>query len=178
MNSIKEYLIVDGYNIIGAWPELQKLRDIRLEDARDRLIDQLADYQAFSGVEVYLVFDAHQVPGLGGKYQQSKLKIVYTREKETADELIERLVKELSGRRRHILVATSDMTEQHVIFGIGALRLPARELLVKVRESRKEIRRQIAEAKEMTRNPARNTFDSKLSQEMKQLFEKWRRGNP
>jgi predicted RNA-binding protein with PIN domain len=167
-----EILIVDGYNIIGAWPELQKLRDIQLEDARDRLIDMLSDFQAYSGMKVHLVFDAHQVPGLGGKYEQSKLRILYTKEKETADELIERLVTDLIGRRRQVYVATSDMIEQHVIFGKGALRLSARELLVKLKELQKEVRHKI----EDKASRARNSFDSNLTTEMKHLFEKWRRG--
>ncbi|MCR8636324.1 MULTISPECIES: NYN domain-containing protein [Paenibacillus] len=169
---IQEILIVDGYNIIGAWPELQKLKDISLEEARDRLIEQLAEYQSFSGVKVLLVFDAYFVPGLGGKYVQSKLRIYYTKEKETADELIERLVTEHIGRRKQIYVATSDMTEQHVIFGKGAFRVPASELLVKIRLSRREIQQKIRE----DAPSKRNTFDSKLSSEMKELFEKWRRG--
>ncbi|NOU92861.1 NYN domain-containing protein [Paenibacillus sp. LMG 31456] len=169
---IQEILIVDGYNIIGAWPELQKLKEISLEEARDRLIEQLAEYQSFSGVKVLLVFDAYYVPGLGGKYVQRKLRIYYTKEKETADELIERLVTEHIGRRKQIYVATSDMTEQHVIFGKGAFRVPASELLVKIRLSRREIQQKIRED-----SPSkRNTFDSKLSSEMKDLFEKWRRG--
>jgi predicted RNA-binding protein with PIN domain len=170
--SMDEFLIVDGYNIIGAWPELQKLRDIQLEEARDRLIDMLSDFQAYSGMKVHLIFDAHQVPGLGGKYEQSKLRILYTKEKETADELIERLVTDLIGKRRHVYVATSDMTEQHVIFGKGALRLPARELLVKLKQLQKEVRHQI----EGKASRARNPFDSNLTAEMKHLFEKWRRG--
>lgn len=169
---MEEILVVDGYNIIGAWPDLQKLKDIRLEDARDRLIDILAEYQGISGIRVYLVFDAHQVPGLGGKYEQSRLKIRYTKEKETADELIERLVSAMIGRRRQIYVATSDMTEQHVVFGKGALRLPAGELLTRVKESRKEVKRRI----EGGTDSARNTFNSRLSDEQKRLFEKWRRG--
>ncbi|MEO3947963.1 NYN domain-containing protein [Gorillibacterium sp. CAU 1737] len=167
---MKDYLIVDGYNIIGAWPELARLRDIRLEDARDRLIDIMADYQAFSGMKVYLVFDAHQVPGIGGKYEQSRLQVVYTKEKETADELIERLVSDLIGRRRHVYVATSDMTEQHVIFGRGAFRLPARELLSKVKESRKEVRKQLEDSRKSA-----NTIDSKLSDDLRKRFEQWRR---
>jgi len=166
-----EYLIVDGYNIIGAWPELARLKEFDLEGARDRLIDMLADYQGFSGQKVYLIFDAHQIPGLGGKYEQSKLEIYYTKEKETADELIERLVVRLAGRRRQIYVATSDMIEQHVIFANGALRLSARELLNKVKQSRKEIRTRIAEAP-----PTRNTFDSRLNDEMRSLMERWRKG--
>jgi predicted RNA-binding protein with PIN domain len=170
--AFKEFLIVDGYNIIGDWPELQKLKDISLEDARDRLIELLAEYQSFSGIKVLLVFDAYYVPGLGGKYEHSKLRIYYTKEKETADELIERLVTEHVGRRKQIYVATSDMTEQNVIFGKGAFRIPASELLVKVRHAKREIDNKI----EQDTSRRRNTFDSKLSSEMKDLFEKWRRG--
>ncbi|UUZ82145.1 NYN domain-containing protein [Paenibacillus sp. P26] len=169
---IQEILIVDGYNIIGAWPELRRLKDIRLEEARDRLIEILAEYQSFSGMKVILVFDAYYVPGLGGKYTQSKLPVYYTKEKETADELIERLVAEQTGRRKQVYVATSDMIEQHVIFGKGAFRVPASELLVKVRQARKEIRRKIEEDK----TTKRNTFDSRLDENVRALFEKWRRG--
>lgn len=167
---MNEYLIVDGYNIIGAWPELQKLKEHNLEEARDRLINILADYQGFSGVKVYIVFDAHQIPGLGGKYNQSKLNIYYTREKETADERIEKLVAQLISRKKQIYVATSDLVEQHVIFGIGALRISARELLVKIKQSKNEIRTRI-----QTPPVTRNTFDRRLDPAMKELFEKWRR---
>lgn len=167
---MKEYLIVDGYNIIGAWPELQRLKEMNLEEARDRLIDILADYQGFSGVKVYLVFDAHQVPGLGGKYSQSQVSIYYTREKETADECIEKLVTRLVGRNKQVSVATSDLVEQHVIFGIGALRISARELQTKIRQSKNEIRSQIHSS-----SRGRNTFDNRLDPATKELFEKWRR---
>ena len=87
-----------------------------MEGARDQLIHMLAEFQSFSGMKVYLVFDAYMVPGLGKKYVQSKLTVLYTKEKETADERIERLVTNLMGRRKQIYVATSDMIEQHVIF--------------------------------------------------------------
>jgi predicted RNA-binding protein with PIN domain len=169
-----EYLIVDGYNIIGAWPELRELKNINLEQARDRLIEILADYQAYSGYKTILVFDAHQVPGLGGKYEQNKLNILYTKEKETADECIERLVKEKSGRRTRVIVATSDFVEQHVIFGAGALRRSARELLLDVQESHGEIQKRIV----YKGKKAGNTFDSKLNDELKDVLEKWRRGKP
>lgn len=169
---IEEILIVDGYNIIGAWPELERLKEIKLEDARDRLIDILGEYQAYSGMKIILVFDAYYVPGLGGKYTQSRLLVYYTKEKETADELIERLVAAHTGRRKQVFVATSDMMEQHVIFGKGALRLPASELLTKIRLSRKEIRRKIEDDKPLKRN----TFDSRLTSEIREKLEKWRRG--
>jgi predicted RNA-binding protein with PIN domain len=169
---MNEFLVVDGYNIIGSWPQLVKLKDIHLEEARDQLIHMLADYQAFTGIQVCVVFDAYHIPGLGGKYEQSKLRIVYTKEKETADELIESLVSEMIGRRKRVYVATSDMTEQNVIFGKGALRLSARELLEKIKENDKELRRKIDE----NTSPKRNSLDNNLSKELKQLFEKWRRG--
>lgn len=168
-----DYLIVDGYNMIGAWPELVRLAETRLEDARDRLMDMLADYQGYSGLKIVLVFDAHQVPGLGGSYRQHQLDVVYTKEKETADEAIERLVTELYHRRRKIIVATSDMVEQHVIFGKGALRLPARELLALLELERKAMRRQLeAQPKKL-----KNSFDHKLPLELRGKLEKWRRGD-
>lgn len=90
-----DILLVDGYNMIGAWPVLEKLKAIDLEEARDKLLDMLADYQGFTGMAVYIIFDAHQVPGLGATFKHHKLTIVYTKEKETADECIERMVVEL-----------------------------------------------------------------------------------
>lgn len=169
---IQEILIVDGYNIIGDWPELKALKEIKLEEARDRLIEMMAEYQSFSGMRVIVVFDAYYVPGLGGKYVQNKLAVYYTKEKETADELIERLVTAHIGRRKQVYVATSDMTEQHVIFGKGAFRVPASELLVKLRQARAEIRRKI----EDEASGRRNTFDKQLSEDVRAMFEKWRRG--
>lgn len=169
---MREVLIVDGYNIIGAWPELQHLKDIELEEAREKLIEMISNYQAYSGMKTIIVFDAHQVPGRGGKYEQRGIDIWFTKEKETADEVIERLVAELNSRRRRIFVATSDLVEQHVIFGKGALRISARELLIEVQDSQREISKKITFQQETSRN----TFDSKLSYDMKKLFEKWRRG--
>ncbi|MFC0212839.1 NYN domain-containing protein [Paenibacillus chartarius] len=169
---MEQVLIVDGYNIIGAWPSLQKLRDISLEDARDRLIDMLAEYQAYSGFKVYLVFDAYQVPGLGKEYRQSRLRVLYTKEKETADELIERLVTELIGRRRQITVATSDMIEQHVIFGKGAYRLSASELYTRIVQNRREIQQRI----HRPTTTGRHTLDNRIKSDLLDKLEKMRRG--
>jgi len=169
---MQEFLIVDGYNIIGAWPRLQKLKEQGLEDARDELIRIMAEYQSFSGIKTYLVFDAYQVPGLGKTYTQSKLAVLYTKERETADELIERLVNELIGRRKLIYVATSDMIEQHVIFGKGALRLSANELWTKVKQSRVEIQGKI----ERNEISSRNTFDNNLDDLTRAWLERLRRG--
>ena len=143
MADSRDVLLVDGYNMIGDWPELTKLAESGLEEARNRLLFRLADYQAFSGLRVIVVFDAYLVPGLGKSFTQSKVQIYFTKEKETADECIERLVRELSMRRRQIYVATSDMVEQHVIFGQGALRVSARELLIEVEQNEKELKKRL-----------------------------------
>ncbi|MCH1641053.1 NYN domain-containing protein [Paenibacillus timonensis] len=172
MRDLRDVLLVDGYNMIGGWPELAELSRENLQAARDRLLERLADYQAFSGRKVIVVFDAYRVPGLGKAYSQNKVEMVFTKEKETADECIERLVGELSHRRRQIYVATSDMVEQHVIFGQGALRVSARELLIQVEQSEKEIQAKISER---SAKSSRNTLDTKLSPELRQLFERWRR---
>lgn len=172
MNPMSEYLIVDGYNMIGAWPELSKLAVSDLEAARDRLVDLLADYQGFSGMKVIIVFDAHQVPGLGVKFKQSRVDIRFTKAKETADECIERLVTELLHRRTTVFVATSDLVEQHVTFGRGALRISARELLLDIKGSQREIGTSIDKVKSIKNN----AIDSKLNKELKNTLEKWRRG--
>lgn len=172
MRDWRDVLLVDGYNMIGGWLELAELSKSDLQSARDRLLERLADYQAFSGRRVIVVFDAYRVPGLGKAYSQNKVEMVFTKEKETADECIERLVGELSHRRRQIYVATSDMVEQHVIFGQGALRVSARELLIQVEQSEKDIQAKIAERSAKSN---RNTLDAKLSPEQRQLFERWRR---
>lgn len=172
MADSRDVLLVDGYNMIGDWPELTKLAESGLEEARNRLLFRLADYQAFSGRRVIVVFDAYLVPGLGKSFTQSKVQIYFTKEKETADEYIERLVRELSMRRRQIYVATSDMVEQHVIFGQGALRVSARELLIEVEQNEKELKKRLEEDQAKT---TRNTLGGKLSPDVLKEFERWRR---
>lgn len=167
-----EILIIDGYNVIGAWPHLRNLRERNLEEARNLLVESIAEYQGFSGTRCIIVFDAYNVPGLGRQYKIRNVEVYYTKEKETADECVERLVKELSRRRRQIYVATSDLTEQNVAFGSGALRVPARELLLTIRENAKEVTDTITE-KPVSQ---RNTFDKFLSSEQRLKFEQWRKG--
>jgi len=173
MKRREDILLVDGYNMIGAWPELERLKEQDLEDARDRLLDLLADYQGYTGMDVYVIFDAHQVPGRGAVYKQHKLTIVYTKEKETADECIERLCSELFVRRRNIYVATSDLVEQHVAFGKGALRVSARELLIDIGQNRKMIETAV---KEETNASRRNSVDEIVSLDVWSKLERMRRG--
>lgn len=169
----EDVLLVDGYNMIGAWPELSALKREKLEHARDRLLDMLSDYQSFAGLTVIVVFDAFKVPGLGAEVRHQQLHVVYTRERETADECIERLVGEWTSVRRNLYVATSDLVEQHVAFGRGALRLSARELRLEVLQSRTDIQVAIRRDAAAKRNP----LDAALSDEVHRKLEQMRRGH-
>ena len=136
-----EYLLVDGYNIIFAWDELNALSKESLEAARHRLMDILCNYQGFKKCVLILVFDAYRVPGSPGSIEQyHNIHVVYTREAEAADMFIERVTHEI-GKGRRVRVATSDGMEQVIILGHGALRVSARMFHEEVQEAEKEIRR-------------------------------------
>ena len=167
---MEEFLIVDGYNIIGALKSSQT-EEISLEESRQWLVDKLANYQGYTGVVVYVVFDAHLAPGPGQQMKERGVQVIYTKERETADERIERLVRELRKEGRRIMVATSDHTEQRVIFGEGALRQSARELLQALEAVEKKINQKI---ESQYRNKGMGPLP--LREDIAELFEKWRRG--
>ncbi|WP_067842535.1 NYN domain-containing protein [Amphibacillus sediminis] len=134
-----DVLLVDGYNIIGDWDELKQLRDIDLAQARQQLIEKMAEYQAYRGYRIIVVFDAYEVKGLATKEQHYNIEVIYTKEKETADQCIERLVKKLKNVRTKVYVATSDYNEQRTVFQQGAYRKSARELAIEVNQIQEEI---------------------------------------
>lgn len=137
----KEYLLVDGYNIIFAWDDLKALARTNIDSARTKLMDLLCDYQGYRKIPLILVFDAYKVEGYPGEIQQYKnIYVVYTKEAETADQYIEKTVHEI-GRKHHVTVATSDALEQVIILGQGARRISARGLLEEIEEAREEIRK-------------------------------------
>ncbi len=124
----KSYLLIDGYNMIFAWDSLKKIAEDSLESARQVLIDRLSVYNVFKDEEIILVFDAYKVKGnLGEVERENGITVVYTKESQTADAYIEKTAKELT-QNYHVTVATSDALEQLIIFGSGALRMPARHL--------------------------------------------------
>ena len=136
----KEYLLVDGYNIIFAWEELKELAKANIESARGRLMDILSNYQGYKKMTLILVFDAYKVqgnPGEQAKYHN--IHVVYTKEAETADQYIEKTVHEM-GRQHRVTVATSDATEQMIVLSQGAVRMSARELAEEIRHTEQEIR--------------------------------------
>lgn len=165
-----DILLVDGYNVIGAWPELRELKNKDLSSARDRLIEKMAEYKAYSGYRVIVVFDAHYAKGTEKKYKDSNVEVIFTRSNETADERIEKLAISLNNIKTQIHVATSDYTEQWAIFGQGALRKSSRELLNEMNSVESGIE------KKVKRIQAQQPFSKiPLSEEMAEIFEKWRR---
>ncbi|MFY0761080.1 MULTISPECIES: NYN domain-containing protein [Metabacillus] len=167
-----DILLVDGYNIIGAWANLQSLKKENLSEARELLIQKMAEYQAYTGYRVIVIFDAHQVKGIEKKQKNHRVEVIYTRENETADERIEKLAISLNNIKTQIHVATSDFTEQWAIFGQGALRKSARELLNEVEAIEKRIQKRVEKIKV-------NSPQSKIpiTDDVLKMFEKWRRGD-
>lgn len=135
----EEYLIVDGYNIIFAWKDLNELSRVNIDSARDKLLDILSNYQGYKGCPVLVVFDAYkrkEHPGAKSKYHN--LDVVYTKTDETADAYIERTVHEI-GHKYRVTVATNDGLEQLTVMSQGALRMSAENLRQEIeRLSRQE----------------------------------------
>lgn len=124
----KEYLLVDGYNIIFSWEELKALAKTNLDAARMKLLDCLCNYQGYHKKEVIVVFDAYKVKGNPGSVEPyHNIYMVFTKEAETADMYIEKVTHEI-GRQHRVTVATSDGLEQVIIMQQGALRMSATDL--------------------------------------------------
>ena len=138
--NLEECLLVDGYNIIFAWDELKELAKVNLDGARGRLLDILSNYQGYRKNKLIVVFDAYKVPGGRGSVQKyHNIYEVYTKEAETADQYIEKTVREI-GKKYRVTVATSDALEQVIILGAGAVRMSAANLWEEVQLVSRELR--------------------------------------
>lgn len=169
---IKEYLLVDGYNIIFAWEDLNELSKINIESARNKLMDRLSNYQGYKKMTLILVFDAYKVKGNPGSVMKyHNIYVVYTKEAETADQYIEKTVHEI-GRKYQVTVATSDALEQVIILGQGGNRLSAANLLEEVEEVEAEISKKVQKKTSKEKN---YLFDH-LDEEMADLMEEVRLG--
>jgi len=135
--ALERCMLVDGYNIIHAWPELRDLMQVNMGSARDRLIREMSDYQGYVGGILILVFDAYKVKGNPGTVEcAGNIFVVYTKEAETADRYIERTVHQMASKYR-ITVATSDGLEQMIIWGDGASRMSATGLKADLEQQKK-----------------------------------------
>lgn len=143
----REYLLIDGYNVIFSWGNLRELARENIESARSVLENILCNYRGFKKCEVILVFDAYKVKGNNRETENlNGINIVYTKEAETADMYIEKVAHELASDRK-VRVVTSDALEQLIILGNGALRVSSREFLEEVKQAEEEIRLIISDLK-------------------------------
>lgn len=128
----KEHIILDGYNVIFAWDDLKELAAQNLDLARTRLLQMLANYQGYTKCDLVVVFDAYKVPGgQGSRLNEGSIRVAYTREGETADMYIERLVEEI-GKNETVRVVTSDRLVQVGVLRSGVLRCSSGEFRTEV----------------------------------------------
>ena len=162
---LKEYLLVDGYNIIFAWDELRELAEVNMDGARGKLMDILCNYQGVRKCSLILVFDAYKLKGFPGEVQQyHNIHVVYTKEAETADQYIEKVAHEI-GRKYDVTVATSDGTEQVIIRGQGCRLLSAKEL----KEAQKGLREEHMGKAESTKNYLFQYLDRDTAEQMEEV---------
>ncbi|NMB26474.1 MAG: NYN domain-containing protein [Tissierellia bacterium] len=164
----KEYLFIDGYNVINSWNNLKELSSINLEVAREELIEIMAEYQHYSNIKIIIVFDAHMVKTNSGKRETIKgVEVVYTKENETADQYIEKILDDI-GRVKKVRVATSDWMEQQIVLGRGGTRISARELEVEIFNNKKLIKQ-----KTKVENAKNNLLIGRLDEETLIKLNKW-----
>lgn len=165
----KEYLLVDGYNIIFAWTGLKELTDKNMDVARIKLLDILSNYQGIRKCEIIVVFDAYRVQGHQEEViDYHNIHMVYTKEAQTADQYIEKFTYD-NKKKYKITVATSDGLQQIIIRGEGASLLSARELKADIDMANATI---MLKHQEMQQEGSRNYISNALSQEAKQQMEK------
>lgn len=168
----KEYLLVDGYNVIFSAKELLEIAKINIDGARDRLIEMLMNLKGYSAYEIIVVFDAYKVQDHGTEIlERDGIYIVYTKTAETADQYIERAAHEMT-KKYNVTVATSDGVEQIIIRSKGAALLSSRDLLKELTRVGEEIRREYLEKHPSGKN---RLFDS-LDEATKETLEQMRRG--
>lgn len=133
-------LVIDGYNLMHAWPEIAELMKTDFPGARELLIDRLANYRSYTGIRMLLVFDAYKVKGGTGSSERIHgIDVVYTKESQTADSYIEQVTYRIAKKFR-VHVVTSDGLEQLIILGNGALRFPSDAFVQEVLRVEEEIR--------------------------------------
>lgn len=168
-DQMEEYLLVDGYNVIFAWEDLKELAKVNIEGARNKLMDVLCNYQGFKKCNLILVFDAYKVQGQElGVQKYHNIYVVYTKEAETADQYIEKVVHEI-GRKYHVTVATSDNVEQVMTLGQGGKLLSARDLRTEVEEVQRQIREEYLNRPQKGKNYLFDYLDEEISGQMEEV---------
>jgi len=172
MRQKAHYLLVDGYNIIHAHPELSSLATDNLDGARIKLCDVLCEFKALSRYRIIVVFDAHLVRGgIGSVSDYNNIKIVFTKEAETADCYIEQAAYKLSkeSKRDRITVATSDVLEQLIIIGQGAGRVSATDLWSEIESAKSQMRKRHIENTPIKKNPLLGLLDAETAAKLEAM---------
>ena len=158
----KTFLVVDGYNIINAWPRLKKVSDYDLELAREMLVAIIHEYSKIKDYEAHVVFDAYKVKSKEEKFEENQ----------TADTYIEKFISSLS-KYDQVYVATSDYAEQQIALGKGCSRVPARELIEELDRYKDSFRR--ANKSRSNRFNSMNRLENKIDSDIYEKLEKIRR---
>jgi uncharacterized protein len=139
-----ERLVVDGYNIIHAWPSLKRLLGVSLEAARDKLIERLSVYGLVTGAEVTVVFDSHQkASGTNAEQLVEGVRVIFTRRGHSADQVIERIAYAAAGAGGVVMVATSDHAQSDMVRGMGGGVISATELERRVIDAEADLGRRV-----------------------------------
>lgn len=167
---MKPLLLVDGYNVIGAW-DVPRAEHLSIEESRERLVHLIADYAGYSGEEVIVVFDGHYTDRPTRSRQTwHGVEVVYTKHAESADNFIESTCA-AAPRWRQVRVATSDAVEQTVTLGRGAVRISSREFLLELTQVRSAGRGRMREEK-----VSRGDIFSRLPPHQREIFDRMRKG--
>jgi predicted RNA-binding protein with PIN domain len=168
----EEFLLVDGYNIIHAWPELKEHADENMDGARMKLIDLLSNYQGMRKCRIIVVFDAYRVQRQTEEViDYYNLHLVYTKEAQTADQYIEKFAHD-NKRKYHITVATSDGLQQMIIRGAGCFLLSARELKAEMEEANERLRKEYNQIQRSDRNRLFDALSPEAKQQLEELMNK------
>ena len=167
---MKPLLLVDGYNVIGAW-DVPRKEHLSIDEARERLVHLIADYAGYSGEEVIVVFDGHYTDRTVRSHQAVHgVEVIFTKHAESADNYIEAQCA-AAPKWRQVRVATSDSIEQTVTMGRGAVRISSREFLMELTQTRATGRVRMQEEK-----VSRGDIFSRLPPHQREIFERMRRG--
>ena len=167
---MKPLLLVDGYNVIGAW-DVPKKEHLSIDEGRERLVHLVADYAGYSGEEVIVVFDGHYTDRTVRSHTTMHgVEVIFTKHAESADNFIEAQCAAVP-KWRQVRVATSDSIEQTVTMGRGAVRISSREFLLQLTQTRSVGRVRMKEEK-----VSRGDIFSRLPPHQREIFERMRRG--
>lgn len=164
------FLLVDGYNVVHANKELTALAVDSLDAARKKLCDILCEFKALSRYRIILVFDAHLVAGgVGSVEEYHNIKVVFTKEAETADHYIESVAYKLGKKNDKITVATNDVLEQIIILGQGARRISAEDFWVEIENTKEEVRTRYIRNRPIKKNPIESLVDAATAQKLEEM---------